>query len=120
MNSGNSKSSGVNNNKSAGTGDPCLSNPNSPECKNSKYAKQNCPPLKRLHPDSTLSSGEGKYSYEYWSKQSTDDIVNSLKPGQDEPLVVDDGGTVWQGNQRVRVLEERGVDVNSLPRTPKP
>jgi hypothetical protein len=76
------------------------------------------PPLKRLHPDSTLESGSNKFSLEYWRKQKTEDIVESLKPGRRDSLKVKPDGTVMDGNTRIKALEERGYDVNSLPREP--
>ena len=76
------------------------------------------PTLKRLHPDSTLESGSSKYSLDYWRRRSTDDIVDSLRPGNKEPLIVKPDGTIMNGNTRVKVLEERGYDINSLPREP--
>jgi hypothetical protein len=53
---------------------------------------------------------------EHWRKQSTEDIVNSLQPGQPEALKVKSDGRIMNGNMRIKVLEERGFDVNSLPR----
>ncbi|WP_344163170.1 hypothetical protein [Nocardiopsis rhodophaea] len=46
----------------------------------------------------------------------TDDIMKSLKPGQEESLKVRPDGTIVNGNHRIKVLKERGVDVDSLPR----
>ncbi|MBK6692021.1 MAG: PAAR domain-containing protein [Myxococcales bacterium] len=71
------------------------------------------PPLDRLHADDTTTSSQ---SYAYWQNQPTRDIVESLKPGRPDSLKVDDAGKVWDGNTRVKVLEERGYDVDSLPR----
>jgi hypothetical protein len=53
---------------------------------------------------------------EYWRKQPTEDIVSSLQPGQPEALDVKFDGRIMNGNTRIKVLEERGFDVNSLPR----
>jgi hypothetical protein len=53
---------------------------------------------------------------EYWRKQPTADIVNSLQPGRPEALTVTSDGRIMNGNTRIKVLEERGFDVNSLPR----
>jgi hypothetical protein len=53
---------------------------------------------------------------EYWRRQLTADIVNSLRPGQPEALKVKSDGRIMNGNTRIKVLEERGFDVNSLPR----
>ena len=74
------------------------------------------PPLQRIHPDSTIMSGSGKYSYEYWKGQSTSDIIKSLRPGAEEALRVKPDGRIFNGNTRVKVLEERGYDINSLQR----
>jgi len=53
---------------------------------------------------------------EYWRRQPTEDIVNSLQPGQPEALKVKSDGRIMNGNMRIKVLEERGFEVNSLPR----
>jgi hypothetical protein len=42
--------------------------------------------------------------------------VNSLQLGQPEALKVKSDGRIMNGNMRIKVLEERGFDVNSLPR----
>jgi len=77
----------------------------------------NCktPKLKGIHAKETLTSGSNKYSYDYWSKQSTDDIVKSLKSGQEEALRVKPDGRIWNGNTRTTILRERGFDINTLP-----
>jgi hypothetical protein len=59
-------------------------------------------------------------SLAYHRKRSTQEIIDSLKPGAQEALQVKADGTVMQGNHRIKVLEERGVDVNALPREPYP
>ena len=69
------------------------------------------PPLRRLHPDSSLR----RSSLEYWRKQPTDAIVRSLAPGERESLRVTADGLIMQGNTRVKVLEERGYNVDGLP-----
>jgi hypothetical protein len=74
------------------------------------------PSLQRIHPDATYQGGSAKLALEYWQKQSTADIVRSLAPGSPEALRVKPDGRVMNGNTRVKVLEERGFDVNSLPR----
>ena len=56
-------------------------------------------------------------SYEYWNSKSTEEIIESLKPGSpDEPLTVKGDGSVMQGNTRLLILEQRGVDTTNLPR----
>jgi hypothetical protein len=74
------------------------------------------PPLQRIHSDATYQAGSAKLALEYWRKQSTADIVCSLAPGSPEALRVKPDGRIMNGNTRVKVLEERGFDVNSLPR----
>lgn len=56
-------------------------------------------------------------------RMSTPDIIESLRPGNTmgtDPLIVNSAGTIMQGNHRVTVLIERGIDVNTLPRVPYP
>jgi hypothetical protein len=74
--------------------------------------------LRRIHSDRTLESGSNRWSLEYWRKQSTDEIVRSLRPGAGNAgaLKVKPDGRIMDGNTRIKVLEERGFDVNSLPR----
>jgi hypothetical protein len=74
-------------------------------------------PLRRAHSDQTLTSGYSQYTYGYWRGQSTRDIVNSLQPNAPDPLTVRPDGTVLDGNTRLLILQQRGYDVNSLPRT---
>ena len=75
------------------------------------------PKLKRIHSDETLNSGSNKFDLESQRTRSTDDIIDSLKPGSAEPLRVKPDGRIFDGNTRIKVLEERGVDIDSLPRT---
>jgi RHS repeat-associated protein len=70
------------------------------------------PPLKSLHPDSSLD----RSSLDFWHKQDTKDIVHSLRPGAHEPLIAKPDGTIMNGNTRIAVLRSRGYDVDSLPR----
>jgi hypothetical protein len=74
------------------------------------------PPLRRIHSDQTLEAGSNRVALEYWRKQPTADIVNSLLSGQPEALKVTSDGRIMNGNTRIKVLEERSFDVNSLPR----
>jgi hypothetical protein len=74
------------------------------------------PPLRRIHTDETLASGASRFSIEYWRRRETAEIVESLRPGRDESLQVKPDGRIFNGNVRVKVLEERGVDVNGLER----
>jgi hypothetical protein len=73
-------------------------------------------PLRRIHSDQTLEAGASRLALEYWRKQSTEDIVRSLRPGNVEALKVKPDGRIMNGNVRIKVLEERGFDINNLPR----
>lgn len=75
------------------------------------------PKLRRIHSDETLSSGSSKFDLESQRTRSTEDIINSLRPDAQEPLKVKTDGRVFDGNTRIKVLEERGVEIDSLPRT---
>jgi hypothetical protein len=74
------------------------------------------PPLQYMHSEQTIKSPASDYSS--WVKEPTQKIIDSLKPGSPEPLSVGPDGKIWDGNTRTKILEERGVDVNRLPRTP--
>ena len=74
------------------------------------------PPLRRIHSNRTLEAGFSRLSLEHWRRLSTDEIVRSLRPGNPEALRVTPDGRIMNGNTRIKVLEERGFDINSLPR----
>ncbi|HYR77010.1 MAG TPA: hypothetical protein VEM96_14315 [Pyrinomonadaceae bacterium] len=42
--------------------------------------------------------------------------MNSLKAGQSCSLKARPDGTLIEGHHRIKVLRERGIDVDSLPR----
>jgi hypothetical protein len=80
-------------------------------------------PLRRLHSDDAIEKGPYRFNLAFWRAQSTEEIIASLKrqPGDStyqEYLKVKTDGTVMQGNTRIKVLEERGYNVNVLPRYP--
>lgn len=85
-----------------GESSPANPNPDDPN-------KPTQPPLRHAHRlrESTL---------EHIRKWSTDKILDSLKPGSDSPLTTYPDGTIAQGNHRVQVLRERGINVDNLPR----
>jgi hypothetical protein len=60
------------------------------------------------------------FALEHWRKQATSAIVDSLRPGQPESLRVKPDGRIMNGNTRIKVLEERGYDIESLPREAAP
>ncbi len=68
--------------------------------------------LKLIHSSETLS----KTILEGLRKKSTQEIIETLKPGVEEALRVKPDGRVMNGNHRITVLMERGVNVNALPR----
>ena len=70
------------------------------------------PPLKSLHPDHSLSQPK----LEEFRKLSDEQLIDSLKIGQPNSLKVRPDGTLIEGHHRIKVLRERGVDVDSLPR----
>jgi hypothetical protein len=73
---------------------------------------ESCPvPRERLHSDEDLDDD----SLDYWRGKSTDETIDSLEPGEEEALRVRPDGTIINGNHRAKVLEERGIDINSLP-----
>jgi hypothetical protein len=81
------------------------------------------PPLKRFHSDAIYEVRRYRDSLEYWRRQPTYRIVESLRHRRSDPrygeyLKVTSDGTVMQGNTRVKVLQERGYNVNNLRRYP--
>ncbi len=75
------------------------------------------PPLRRIHSDALYEQDpEAQRSLEYHRTRTTEEIVESLRPGASESLKVKPDGRIFQGNTRIKVLEERGYPVNDLPR----
>jgi ParB-like chromosome segregation protein Spo0J len=70
------------------------------------------PPLKPLHADHSLI----KSKLDEYAKLSNDELIESLKPGQPGSLKVRPDGTIVDGHHRIKILRNRGVDVDSLPR----
>jgi len=72
----------------------------------------NAPQLLPLHADDTLISGKlAKYGL-----LGTEVLVDSLKPGQPGALKARPDGTMLDGHHRIKVLRQRGYDVDCLPR----
>jgi len=70
------------------------------------------PPLKPLHSDIFLSQAKlGELD-----KLTNQELIDSLKPGQPGSLKVRPDGMIIDGHHRVRILRDRGVDVDLLPR----
>jgi len=70
------------------------------------------PKLKYLHADSTFI----RVKLELFRSLTTDELKVSLAPGGKACLKARPDGTVLDGHHRVRVLAERGVNVDLLPR----
>ena len=70
------------------------------------------PPLKPLHPDDHLID----LKLEKFRELSTQVLIDSLKPGRENALRVKQDGTVMEGNHRIKILRERHIKVDDLPR----
>jgi hypothetical protein len=70
------------------------------------------PPLKPPHPDSSLSPAK----LQNYAKASTRALIDSLRPGGKDSLKAKPDGTMLDGHHRIKILRERGVDVDQLPR----
>jgi hypothetical protein len=70
------------------------------------------PPLRPLHSDSSLS----QVKLETFRKLTDAQLVDSLAPGQPGSLKARADGTMIEGHHSIKILRERGVDVDSLPR----
>lgn len=53
---------------------------------------------------------------EAFGRKTTEELLDSLLPGQREALRARPDGTVLNGHHRLTVLKERGVDIDALPR----
>lgn len=69
-------------------------------------------PLVPLHSDDALLP----LKLAQFRKFSTDDLIRSLAPGQAGSLKTRPDGTMLDGHHRIRILRERGIDVDGLPR----
>ena len=72
----------------------------------------NQPSLKPLHADSSLIGSK----LDKYGKLSDQELIDSLKPGQQGSLKVRPDGTIVDGHHRIKILRDRGIDVDSLPR----
>lgn len=69
-------------------------------------------PLKLLHSDASLS----QVKLRQYDKLSTEELIDSLQPGQPGSLKAKADGTVMDGHHRIKILTQRCVDVDFLPR----
>jgi hypothetical protein len=72
----------------------------------------NQPPLKFLHAESSLI----ELKLKYFRQISTEDLIESLRPEKAGALKTKPDGTIMDGHHRIKMLRERGVDVDRLPR----
>lgn len=70
------------------------------------------PPLKALHPDTSLNPGK----LAAMDRLSTESLLASLLPGGSNCLKTRTDGTILEGHHRIHILRKRGVDVDNLPR----
>lgn len=70
------------------------------------------PNLKFLHTESVLI----ELKLEYFRRISTELLIDSLKPEKPASLKTTHDGTIMDGNHRVKILKERNVNVDDLPR----
>jgi hypothetical protein len=68
--------------------------------------------LKFLHSEENLI----QFKLKHFRNISTEDLIKSLKPEQEGALKTQKDGTIMDGHHRIKVLIERGIDVNQLPR----
>lgn len=70
------------------------------------------PPLQPLHTASVLN----RTRLNLYARLTTDQLVQSLAPGEPGSLKVRVDGTILDGHHRIEILRARGIDVNQLPR----
>jgi ParB-like chromosome segregation protein Spo0J len=73
---------------------------------------ESLPPLKPLHADDSLI----KSKLDEYARASNHELIDSLRPGQPGSLKVRPEGTIVDGHHRIKILRDRGVDVDALPR----
>jgi hypothetical protein len=69
-------------------------------------------PLVPLHKDDRLLA----LKLDAYRKLTTEVLLESLRPGEAGALKTRPDGTILDGHHRLKVLRERGIDVNRLPR----
>jgi hypothetical protein len=74
--------------------------------------QQGVPPLKFLHSLNALNS----VKLDVFHRLPTTELLLSLAPGQRGSLKARRDGTVLDGHHRLRVLSQRGEDIDQLPR----
>ena len=70
------------------------------------------PQLRPLHPDASLL----RQKLDDYGKLSDQELIDSLRPGQAGSLKTRPDGTMVDGHHRVKILRDRGYNVDALPR----
>jgi len=70
------------------------------------------PPLKPLHPDSSLNAAK----LATFDRLSNEVLLASLVLGEEGCLKTRPDGTILDGHHRIYILRRRGIDVDGLPR----
>jgi hypothetical protein len=70
------------------------------------------PPLKPLHSDESLLP----LKLADYGRRTTAELIDSLRPGKEHSLKTRPDGTILDGHHRVRILRDRGINVDDLPR----
>jgi hypothetical protein len=71
-------------------------------------------PLQFIHSPETIQANP---NFEGLNNLPTQNLIDSLAPSAENPLQVAPDGRIFDGNTRTFILQNRGVDINSLPRT---
>jgi hypothetical protein len=69
-------------------------------------------PLRSLHSDELLSEAK----LEKMRARATEELLGSLLPGRLECVKARPDGMILDGHHRIKVLPERGTNVDTLPR----
>jgi len=69
-------------------------------------------PLIPIHSDDSLL----ELKLNQFAQSSTESLINSLLPGNEGSLKVRPDGIMLDGHHRIKILRDRGVDVDALPR----
>jgi ParB-like chromosome segregation protein Spo0J len=70
------------------------------------------PSLQPLHSDESLIRSK----LDKYGKRSNQELLDSLKPGQQDSLKARPDGTMVDGHHRIKILRDRGINVDVLPR----
>jgi hypothetical protein len=70
------------------------------------------PKLKPLHSEPSLIN----LKLEMFGGLTTEALIESLRPGKTGSLKARPDGTMVDGHHRIKILRDRGIDVDLLPR----